>query len=105
MDNLQDLTGQESGVVIYGNGEAIICNWTGFRGLPRVFVTGLIGLGEDIPEVEPEIADSATIADHLHDARVIYDNNGDLSDLQAGKFSGRIYNLDNVVVIAPDEWA
>lgn len=44
---LQDLTGQESGVVIYDTG-AIVCNWAHYDGMPRLSMSGdmVIGLGE-----------------------------------------------------------
>lgn len=37
---LLELTGQESGVVIYNNGNTIICNWSSLEGLPYVFLNG-----------------------------------------------------------------
>ena len=55
MKTLQELTGHESGLVLYQEShEAIYCNWSSINGLPRTFATGLIGLGEEIPEVEGE---------------------------------------------------
>jgi hypothetical protein len=49
--NLQELTGYESGLTIFkGSDEAIITNWSNIEGIPRVFVTGMIGLndGDDL---------------------------------------------------------
>jgi len=34
---LLELTGQESGAVVYDNGNTIICNWSALEGLPYVF--------------------------------------------------------------------
>lgn len=48
-DNLYELTGYESGIVRYDD-EAILCNWTSLKGLPRVFATGLIAL-DDMQDV------------------------------------------------------
>lgn len=46
---LQELTGYESGAVLYEeSGEIIICNWSNIEGLPRMFATGLIGMGETL---------------------------------------------------------
>ncbi|GAB4504357.1 MAG: hypothetical protein Fur0043_13510 [Anaerolineales bacterium] len=44
--DLQDLTGHESGALLFENGDIIICNWSQVQGIPRLFVTGLVGLGE-----------------------------------------------------------
>ena len=46
--NLQELTGHESGAVLYPGGEIWVGNWAGIAGLPRQFITGLIGLGEPL---------------------------------------------------------
>lgn len=35
--DLFDITGQESGIVVYDN-SVIVCNWAGKKGLPRMFV-------------------------------------------------------------------
>ena len=47
-NDLQELTGHESGAIKYNGGEMIICNWAGIEGLPRQFATGLISLGEKL---------------------------------------------------------
>jgi hypothetical protein len=44
--NLHELTGFESGVVVFKeSGEAYIANWSGFDGIPRMFANALFGLG------------------------------------------------------------
>jgi L-cysteine desulfidase len=44
---LQELTGYESGVVIFKESEeGFITNWSGVDGIPRLFATGLIGFGD-----------------------------------------------------------
>jgi hypothetical protein len=53
---LQDITGQESGAVLFPkSGEIIICNWTQVEGIPRLFtnLNTLIGLGESLDDAEP----------------------------------------------------
>jgi hypothetical protein len=47
-DNLQELTGNESGAILYDDAEVIILNWSSVEGLPRGFVIGYIGLAEKI---------------------------------------------------------
>ena len=101
VEDLQELTGQESGIVIYDGREAILCNWSSIKGLPRVFATGLIGMGENIPEVEGEHSDNLV---DLLDGIDIYDYSAEQSD-EPPK-SGTVYEInDNVTVIAPDDWA
>ena len=55
--NLHQLTGAESGVVLYTPDNAMlegfVCNWSAIDGLPRIFATGLIGLGDgDVQRLE-----------------------------------------------------
>lgn len=48
---LQDITGRESGVVLYPESkEAIICNWSSINGMPRIAPFGLcvLGFGEEL---------------------------------------------------------
>lgn len=100
MEYLQELTGQESGIVIYGR-EGILCNWSGIKGLPRIFATGLIGLGEEIPAVEGEHTDD--LSGVLEGVEInVYAN---YTDEELSK-PGTVYELsDDVVVVAPDGWA
>jgi hypothetical protein len=97
------LTGQESGIVVYGyegNRGAIICNWAAITGLPRVLGLGLlVGLpGDEIPAVQGEHRDD--IPNLLDGAEIIYDANDDVIPQ-----SGTVYRIsDSVLVIAPDGW-
>ena len=49
-DTLLEITGQESGVVIYENGDMLICNWASISGLPRMDPIGYapMGLNEEL---------------------------------------------------------
>ena len=38
-EDLQELTGQESGAVQYADGGIFVGNWTQVNGIPRVFAT------------------------------------------------------------------
>lgn len=104
MRTLQDLTGQESGIVIYAGGdtqaEAVVCNWSSIQGFPRVDPCGLtvLGFGEEIPEVEPEYSDN--IPDMLKDVLIVFANEEDMPQ------SGGVYRLEdlNIIIIAPDGW-
>lgn len=100
-ENLQELTGQESGIIIFDNKEGILCNWSHTNGIPRMFATGLIGMGEEIPKAEGV---------HHDDLSALFDGveinvYADCDDEELPK-SGTVYNIsDDVIVIAPDDWA
>jgi hypothetical protein len=102
MRTLQELTGQESGIVIYcgagGTPEAIVCNWSNVQGYPRIDPCGLtvIGFGEEIPEVEGE--NTSNIPVLLSDVHIVYANGEDMPQ------SGTKYRIDDILIIAPEGW-
>ena len=95
--NLQDLTGRESGIVVYGS-NGIICNWAGIEGLPMIAPTGLMGTGESVPEVAGAHADD--LAPYLEGVEITNMTSGD------GEIAGgTVYELgDDVLAITPDGW-
>jgi hypothetical protein len=105
MKNLLEVTGQESGLVLYEDGDTIICNWQSIDGLPRVdpMGFGVLGLGEELTaDAEPEqIADIGAWLKNI-DYDLIYDRNDDLSTLDGQ--SGKLFRIGDVRVIAPDGW-
>jgi hypothetical protein len=107
METLQELTGQESGIVIYDKAEAIICNWSHIKGLPRISHMAYVctGLGEDIPEVQGYQIEGDEIAALMDGLAIIYDVNDDAPALLRGEHTGYRYDLsDTVTVIAPADW-
>jgi len=100
-DDLQELTRQESGIILFDNGEAIACNWNGISGIPRLSPLGntVMGLGEQIPIVEPEHTEN--MAEMLDGVRFIYANGEEMPT------EGNVYRLDGLglTVYAPDGWA
>jgi predicted transcriptional regulator len=99
-DDLQDLTGQESGIVIYAGKEGILCNWSNVDGLPRMFATGLVGLAEKIPVVDGEHVDDLGGILGGVNLSVCAEWDGEMPT------SGTVYHVsDDVVVVAPDGWA
>ena len=102
METLQDLTGKESGIVIYhgdgGQPEAVVCNWSSVRGYPRIDPMGLtvLGFGEDIPEVEGFNIDD--IPSRLAGVEVVFANGEDMPT------SGTAYQIDNILIITPSGW-
>lgn len=108
--NLHDVTGQESGVVIYPDGNAIICNWLVGSGVPIVDPLG-IGLIQQGPITAAEYAgttDTARwFADHP-DTTIQYDANNDWPDLHQAGLTAYLWtvtaNGQTVTVLAPQDW-
>ncbi len=104
---LEELTGQESGIVVYDGSSVIICNWSGHAGLPRLFATGLVYMPEDIES--PHERRSEDITECLPDTEdidLVYDRNGDIDEVFEDRPKGRCYEIPekNVLIIAPDGW-
>ena len=104
LSGLRELTGQESGVVIYGD-KAIICNWTCVFGYPRLLAPlGILGLGEEIDNIKGKSISGKKVAEMLDDVEIIYDRNDDFAALLAGEYGGIVYRLPQATVIAPERW-
>lgn len=115
MKTLQELTGQESGIVIYDSGEVIVCNWSGFgeTELPKVFAGICVNGWPDDDDIF-ENASSEETEDFrplLCGKEVIWDENGDLKSIADGTycweddFRAAVWTLtDGTVVIAPKLW-
>ena len=116
MTTLADLIGQDSGIVVYvregATPEAVIGNFAGVNGLPRVFLTGgLIGLGE-LDEFMFDKAQPIEVEDiglELEGVQIIYDCNDDAESLQGAP--GMLWEFDDpsesnttVKVYAPEGW-
>lgn len=101
---LQDLTGCESGLVLYHEShEAICCNWTSIHGLPRVFVTGVIGLGEEIPDVKGGPLVAGAIQEILEAFTLVHDeSNGEVLTETA---TATAYEIgEDVTVVTFEGW-
>lgn len=110
---LFDITGYESGIVIYhgdgGTPEGIVCNWSLIQGFPRVDPLGLTVLGfsniPDIPDDEP--IQEMILADALPDNTEIIFHHGELSEMD-GNERCHVWALFDgerpVTVICPADW-
>jgi hypothetical protein len=104
MRTLQELTGQESGIVIYeGYGsipEAIVCNWSHIDGYPRIDPLGLmvIGFSEEIPDgIDAEHTDD--VASFLDGVMIIFADDEEMPE------HGTVYRPnENIIIIAPEGW-
>jgi len=105
--DLREITHQESGIILYESGDAIICNWSACDGLPRVFAGGLIGLNEKIAVTDQsEGKDISRFSPEEWD--IVYDENGDYPDAVNAIDRFRWYkvkaNGEEATVIAPLSW-
>ena len=104
MENLQEICtkNNESGIVLFEDKTAIICNWNGINGIPRLFVTGIIGLGEELNVIKRFKIESWK--NFVTDYEIIYDMNNDFEDKESDGES-EVIELDNgIIVIAPYDW-
>lgn len=105
--DLKEVTHNEAGIILYGNGDVIICNWSGCNGLPRVFPGGPIGLNEEITIIEQGESDDISLFSP-EDWDIVYDENGDYPDAVNAIGRYRWYkveaNGEEATVIAPRAW-
>lgn len=115
MKTLQELTGQESGIVIYGNGEIIVCNWSSFgeNELPKIFAGICVNGWPDEDEIfdNAESNETDDFRPILTGKEVIWDENGDLASIANGTyywkddFRATIWTLtDGTVIVCPPLW-
>lgn len=109
---LQEITEQESGIVIYPDGYIAVVNWAGKSGLPRYMAPFHDPIFMPTDEISFRTEDTSNIvlylpegyeviADKFNDLQKLFD---DFSQNQA-KVGGRIYYInDEIIVIAPDDW-
>lgn len=106
-ENLLEITGQESGVIVYGD-DVIICNWssTSLNGLPRLFIgLELISLHEKM--TAENLGYSEDIFSEIEDKKIIYDFNNDFPTLEnwgGEKFNIYVDDKLEAIVYAPDDW-
>lgn len=95
--DLQELTGHESGAVQYADGEILVCNWTQVQGIPRMFATGLIGLGETLTAAPCEVPEEVQQAMNEHERE--QGTNASTEGFTAWRVN------DEVTVVIQNEWA
>ena len=105
--NLKEITGKESGILLFDNGDVIICDWSDMDNpsCTSPFGTEITGFGEEIV-FDGKVKDVADIGAWLDDIEheVIYDFNESYQHLNG--LSGKLYsNVSGVTVVTPDNWA
>lgn len=106
MPTLREITHQESGMLLFPDGNLIICNWDRFEGIPRLFMDLLVDWSTEITHYDAEIDDVDDLSALIADANVIYDVNDDINgDLH---IPATVYTVNadgmDIKVIAPDGW-
>ena len=114
---LNELTGQESGIVIYaGDGSAkeiIVCNWMSAEPdtLPALspFGTDLLFLNRaDLAAAEKSTMSLAEVETLLENGIIIWDANNDLplskEDYENATFYAYSVKDGEIIIIAPDNW-
>jgi len=104
---LQEITGQDFGVVIFEGNDLIIGNWAPCMGVPRVdqFGYGLVGMGEELEIVGVKHMDDVSVV--TQDATIQWDINNDINKLKGRP--GIVYQIvassnEAITVIAPQGW-
>lgn len=107
--NLQQLTGQKSGVIFYKEENVgVICNWDSLNGVPEIwgilypFPTSLC----EKPKRSRRIIDIKRFFKR-RDAKMCWDMvpPEKVVECQRRLSAGTVYDFDDVIVIAPDGWA
>ena len=115
--SLNELTGQESGIVIYaGDGSAkeiIVCNWMSAEPdtLPALspFGNDLLFLNRAyLAAAEKSTMSFAEVETLLENGIIIWDANNDLplfkEDYESAKFYAYSVKDGEIIIIAPDNW-
>jgi len=95
IDDLQDLTGHESGAIQYSDGTTIITNWVGITGIPRHFAMGMVGLGEKLNAKRIAPPDDIIQAMQQHDV------DDDCDPTEDGYHA---WQVNDVIVVTNDGW-
>ena len=101
-DRLWDLTGNQSGVIVWPNGDAIICNWANLKGIPHLFGGELVSDDEPVLIVKEENRTSFDISG----CNVLYSEpDADEAFLEGEEIDGDLYITNNgVKIFAPSDW-
>lgn len=106
MPTLQEITQQESGMLLFPDGDLIICNWANFESIPRLFAGMLVDCSSEIIHYDTEVEDVNDLSVFIDGSTLIYDRNDDIhGDLH---IAATIYTVVadgiEIKVIAPDGW-
>lgn len=103
-ETLQDITGYESGLIMWDDGEQWVLNWVPYRGLPRELGPIAVGLGEALTARPCRVPAGAVAAMREHEASaegggVAASERSRRSDLKAWRVN------DTATVVVSANWA
>jgi hypothetical protein len=106
---LYDLTGQESGIVVYtgddGIKNAIICNWSSYVGLPKASPQGHQPIDLPTEKIRKVRGEEVPAKKILQGVNVIYDANNDASGILMRQDTAICYKIDeNVSIYTFVDW-
>lgn len=93
---LQEITGHESGAVQYEDGSIWIGNWSSIEGIPRQFVTGMIGLGETLTAKKCAVPQSVRQAMNEHERE---------QGTEVSRSGFRAWRVNDTIVVVQSDWA
>ncbi len=96
--DLQELTGHESGAVQYSDGNIWVGNWVGISGIPRLFATGMIGLGETLTAIPCDVPEEVKQAMNDHERE-------QGTEVSAEGFTAWEVNGGEAIVVIQGDWA
>ena len=65
MPTLQEITHQESGMLLFPDGDLIICNWASFESIPRLFAGMLVDCSSEIIHYDTEVEDVNDLSEFI----------------------------------------
>ena len=106
---LAELTGQESGAIMFPGNTMIICNWANaapYGGIPALFAEELITVDPSPLVVVEEEEFTGSVEQFIPETcELIYDRNGDGESLLSDNLTGKVFRLEGgETIIAPRGW-
>lgn len=104
--NLFEITGKESGIVVYNTNEGILCNWQSIKGFPRLFINNIMGLGEEI-QLPIKTYICQNITEELDGVTLIYCamSTDEFNEEFRNPLSATVYEFeDETKVYIPEGW-
>lgn len=102
MVTLQEITGYESGAVVYEDGSVWVGNWSSIDGIPRQFATGDIGLGEDVAAMERE---DVSVPETAIDAMIQHEADQGVDFVARTGYLAIRLPVAKVTVVTHEDWA
>lgn len=103
--NYEALTNHESGIWLYPNGEAIICNYKDVTdSTPKMFGEIPVWYGENYPNAVEEYQQDVELTDYLGDSEIVYWADCKKDDIKR-PLRGDVYTFDDrSQLLVPDKW-